>query len=53
MVMHSFDVGKGVYQFAPSHKPKRNMDWKNELLEKVAMYNKMTVDQVKKYLEDE
>lgn len=53
MVKHSFDVGQGVYQFAPSQTPKRNIDWKNELLEKAAVYNKMTVDQVKKYLENE
>lgn len=53
MVKHSFDVGQGVHQFAPAHIPKRNIDWKKELLAKVAIYKKMTVDQVKKYLEDE
>lgn len=53
MVEHSFDVGQGVYQFAPAQPPKRNINWKSELLEKIAIYNKMTVNQVKKYLEDE
>lgn len=53
MVKHSFDVGQGVYQFAPDQHSNKNINWKNELLEKVAIYNKMTIDQVKKYLEDE
>ena len=51
--MHSFDTGQGVYKFSSAKIPKRNIDWKNDLIEKLAIYNNMTVDQVKKYLKNE
>jgi hypothetical protein len=52
MVEHSFDVGLGVYSFAPSPNKKivRNPFWKEELVKKMAEYNGIHENVIRKDL---
>lgn len=54
MTVYSFDIGLGVYGVVPSPNQKilPKSEWLEQFIASSAEYNKMNVDEVRKYMGD-